>query len=123
MKREDIKARRRLRRKMRIRKKIRGTSERMRLTVYRSLNHFYAQIINDEEGRTYVSASTLDKEIKEQIKPDMKKSEKSKLVGALLAKRALEKNIKKVAFDRNGYLYHGRVKAFAESARENGLEF
>ncbi|MCX7735220.1 MAG: 50S ribosomal protein L18 [Candidatus Kapabacteria bacterium] len=123
MKRLELKNKRRTRRKFRIRKRISGTPERLRLSVYRSLNNIYAQIIDDVEGKTLVSASTLDKEVKEQIKPDMKPIDKSKIVGMILAKKALDKNIKKIAFDRNGYLYHGRVKALAESARSNGLEF
>jgi large subunit ribosomal protein L18 len=123
MKRLELKLIRRLRRKYSIRKKIVGTPDRLRLNVFRSLNNIYAQIIDDVHGRTLVSASTLDKEVKEQIKPDMKRIEHSKIVGAVLAKKALEKNIKKISFDRNGYLYHGRIKALAESARSNGLEF
>jgi large subunit ribosomal protein L18 len=123
MKRLELKLKRRLRRKYSIRKKIVGTPDRLRLNVFRSLNNIYAQIIDDVHGRTLVSASTLDKEVKEQIKPDMKRIEHSKIVGAVLAKKALEKNIKKISFDRNGYLYHGRIKALAESARSNGLEF
>jgi len=123
MKRLELKLKRRLRRKYSIRKKIVGTPDRLRLNVFRSLNNIYAQIIDDVQGRTLVSASTLDKEVKEQIKPDMKRIEQSKIVGAVLAKKALEKNIKKISFDRNGYLYHGRIKALAESARSNGLEF
>lgn len=123
MKRLELKLKRRLRRKYSIRKKIIGTPDRLRLNVFRSLNNIYAQIIDDVQGRTLVAASTLDKEVKEQIKPDMKRIEQSKIVGAVLAKKALEKNIKKISFDRNGYLYHGRIKALAESARSNGLEF
>lgn len=123
MKRLELKLKRRLRRKYSIRKKITGTPDRLRLNVFRSLNNIYAQIIDDVQGRTLVAASTLDKEVKEQIKPDMKRIEQSKIVGAVLAKKALEKNIKKISFDRNGYLYHGRIKALAESARSNGLEF
>lgn len=110
------------RRHARIRKKVAGTSERPRLSVHRSLDHIYAQIIDDSNQRTVISASSLDKEFKD------KKSHKgntgtAKQIGALVAKRALEKGIKKVVFDRSGYLYHGRVKALAEAAREAGLEF
>ena len=119
----DIKKRRRVRRKYTIRKKIFGTPERLRLTIYKSLNHIYCQIVNDVEKKTVISASTMDKEIREQIKPGMKKSDKCKLVGQSLAKRALENNITTVAFDRNGFLYHGRVKALADGAREAGLKF
>ncbi|HKZ57161.1 MAG TPA: 50S ribosomal protein L18 [Thermodesulfovibrionales bacterium] len=110
------------RRHQRVRKKVIGTPERLRLSVYRSLNHIYAQIIDDLKGKTVVSASSLDKEFKE------KKSHKgnintAKQVGELVAKRALKKDIKKVVFDRGGYLFHGRIKALAEAAREAGLEF
>ena len=120
---QDIKIKRRIRRKRHIRKIITGTSERLRFTVNRSLKHIYAQIIDDEEMKTVVSASTVDKEIREQIKAGIPKIEQGKIVGAILAKRALEANVKKVAFDRNGYLYHGRVKALAEAVRAEGLEF
>lgn len=118
-----LKAKRRIRRKLSIRKNIFGTQERLRLTVNRSLNHIYAQIINDLEGNTIVSASTIDKEVKVLLKPEMTKVEQSKLVGVTLAKRALASNIKKVAFDRNGFIYHGRIKALADAAREGGLDF
>jgi large subunit ribosomal protein L18 len=120
---QDTKKRRQLRRKLHIRKKIFGTSEEPRLTVKRSLKHIYAQIIDDTQHMTIVSASTLDKEVLASITKGMKKVELSKLVGAYLAKKAIEKNIKKVAFDRNGYLYHGRVKVLADAAREGGLKF
>ncbi len=119
----ELKKRRVERRKRHIRHKIFGSIERPRLTVFRSLNHIYAQIINDVTSETLVAASSLDKDVRELIKPDTKKTDRSKLVGAVLAKRAVEKNIKKVAFDRNGFLYHGRVKALADGARENGLDF
>ncbi len=111
-----------LRRKKRVRKKIRGTPERPRLCVYRSLKHIYAQIIDDVAGRTLVAASTLDKELRGKL-DGLKKTEKAREVGKLIAKRAIEKGIKKVVFDRNGFLYHGRVKALADGAREGGLEF
>lgn len=94
----------------------------MRLSVYRSLNHIYAQIIDDIKGHTLVSASSLDKEFKEKMN-HKGNIETAKQVGKLLAERALRKNIKKVVFDRGGYLYHGRIKALAEAAREGGLEF
>ncbi len=112
----------RIRRKLRIRKKISGTSERPRLCVYRSLKHMYAQIIDDTIGHALVAASTLDKELRDKLK-STGNIEAAKEVGRLIAKRALEKGIKKVVFDRNGFLYHGRVKAVAEGAREMGLEF
>lgn len=112
----------RLRRHKRIRKKVFGTSERPRLSVYRSLNHIYAQIIDDTKGHTYVSASSLDKEFKD-INSHKGNVKMAKFVGELIAKRALEKGIKKVVFDRSGYIYHGCVRALAEAAREAGLEF
>jgi len=109
--------------KFKIRKKIKGTAERPRLVVYRSLNHIYAQLVNDDEGKTLLSASTLEKVISEKIKGVKGKIEKSKIVGQAIAEKAIQANIKKVVFDRNGYLYHGRVKAVADGAREKGLEF
>lgn len=112
----------RLARHSRVRKKVSGTPERPRLSIYRSLNNIYAQVIEDENGRTIVSASTLDKEIKASIKSGGN-TDAAKAVGELVAKRAQEKGIKSVVFDRGGYLYHGRVKAVAEAAREGGLEF
>jgi len=105
-----------------VRKKVRGTEERPRLNVYRSLKHMYAQIIVDTRGETLVSASTLSRELRGKLK-STGNVEAAKEVGRLIAKKALEKGIKKVVFDRNGFLYHGRVKAVAEGAREGGLEF
>ncbi len=119
----ELKKNKRQRRKFGIRKKIYGSPERYRLTIFRSLNHIYAQIVDDDAGKTLVAASTLEKEVIEGLKPGMKKIERSKLVGAALAKKAIDKDIKKVTFDRNGYLYHGRVKALADAARQAGLEF
>ncbi len=112
----------RIRRHSRIRKKVLGTSERPRLLVYRSLNHIYAQIIDDSRGSTLVAASTLDKDLKVETgyKGNVTMAKK---VGDLVAKKAVSMGIKKVVFDRSGYLYHGRVKALAEGAREAGLEF
>lgn len=110
------------RRHIRTRKKVSGTPERLRLSVYRSLNNLYAQIIDDTKGNTLVSASSLDKEIKDG-QSHKGNINTAKLVGALIAKRALEKGIKKIVFDRSGYLYHGSVKALAEASREAGLEF
>ena len=112
----------RQRRHTRIRKRVSGTEQKGRLSVYRSLNHIYAQIIDDNNGTTLVSASSLDPAVKslEQHKGNIKTA---KEVGSLIAKKAIEKGIKKVIFDRSGYLYHGRVKALAEAAREAGLEF
>lgn len=119
----NLKKERRTRRKLRVRKKITGTPERYRLSVYRSLKHIYAQIIDDTQNLTLVSASTVEKEVIGSITNESTKSDNSKLVGALLAQRALAKNISSVAFDRNGYIYHGRVKALADAAREAGLQF
>ena len=113
----------RLRSKTRIRKVISGTTEKPRLIVYRSLNNIYAQIIDDTTGITLVAASSLSKEISEEIKNSKGKISKSKMVGTILAKKALEKNISTVVFDRNGYRYHGRVQAIADGAREGGLKF
>lgn len=113
----------RLRSKTRIRKKITGTPEVPRLTIYRSLNQMYAQIIDDTNGNTLVAASSLSKEVIDEIKNVKGKISKSKLVGNLIAKKAKEKNISNVVFDRNGYRYHGRVQAIAEGAREGGLKF
>ena len=112
----------RLKRKKRIRKNIFGNQDRPRLSVFRSSKHIYAQIIDDTEGSTLVSASTLDKEFKEN-KVEGKKADLAKAVGTLVGKRALDKGITKVVLDRNGFLYHGRVKALSEGAREAGLKF
>ncbi|WP_027726446.1 50S ribosomal protein L18 [Tuberibacillus calidus] len=103
-----------------VRRRVAGTAERPRLNVFRSAKHIYAQIIDDEQGKTLVSASTLDKAAGIEYGGNI---EAAKKVGALVAERALEKGIKKVVFDRGGYLYHGRVKALADAAREKGLEF
>jgi len=112
----------RKRRHLRVRKKVYGTAERPRLNVYRSEKHIYAQIINDDLGVTLVAASSLDKELKGKLACGSNK-EAARVVGELVAKRALEKGIKKVVFDRGGYIYHGRVKELAEAAREAGLDF
>lgn len=106
----------------RLRFRLTGTTERPRLNVFRSNSQIYAQIIDDTVGKTIVSASTLEKDIQGEIK-DLGKKEAAKVVGKLIAKRAVEKGIKKVVFDRGGYIYHGRVAALAEGAREDGLEF
>ncbi len=108
--------------KSRIRSKIRGTSDRPRLSVYRSNENIYAQIIDDVQGKTILSSSTLDKSIRSLIESG-KNCDASKLVGEAIAKKSLENNIQKVVFDRGGRLYHGRVKALAEAAREQGLQF
>ena len=112
----------RKRRHTRVRAKIAGTASRPRLCVFRSLNHIYAQVINDEQGHTLVTASTLDPDIKSGA-DSQAKSAKAGLVGSLVAKRALSEGIKEVVFDRGGYKYHGRVKALAEAARQAGLKF
>ncbi len=112
----------RVRRHRRVRSKIHGTSERPRLNVFRSLRHIYAQVIDDIEGHTLASASTLDQELSSQI-AELSKTESAKLVGSLIADRAKEAGITTVVFDRGGYQYHGRVKALAEAAREAGLKF
>ncbi len=113
----------RLRRKKRIRKRIFGTSERPRLCIYRSLKHIYAQIIDDTTGRTLASASSISKDIVSLVGKDGGNKKGAAIVGEAIAKIALSKGIKKVVFDRNGFLYHGRVKALAEAARNTGLEF
>ncbi|MBX6394789.1 MAG: 50S ribosomal protein L18 [Alicyclobacillaceae bacterium] len=112
----------RLRRHLRVRKKVFGTPERPRLNVFRSAKHIYAQVIDDTKGHTYVAASTLDPELRGKIRYGGN-VEAARMVGELVAKRALEKGIRKVVFDRGGYLYHGRVRALADAAREAGLEF
>ncbi len=112
----------RLRRHARVRRKISGTSECPRLSVYRSLSNIYAQVIDDVEGKTIISASTLDSSLKGNIKYGGNKAAAAE-VGRLVAQKALEKGIKKVVFDRGGFLYHGRVKELADAARKAGLEF
>lgn len=111
----------RKRRQRRIRLKISGTAERPRLNVFRSLHHIYAQVIDDVAGHTLASASTKDKAIAEQI-AGKKKSEQAAIVGKVVAQRALDAGVKEVVFDRGGYVYHGRVKALADGAREGGLK-
>ena len=112
----------RKKRHFRVRKKVSGTPEKPRLNVYRSLNHIYAQVIDDFAGKTIVAASSIDKELKEKIGSGGN-IEAARTVGALIAGRALDKGIKRVVFDRGGYLYHGRIKALADAVREGGLEF
>ncbi|HZD59951.1 MAG TPA: 50S ribosomal protein L18 [Anaerolineae bacterium] len=112
----------RLRRHRRVRKKVFGMPGRPRLSVFRSTNHIYAQVVDDTRGITLVSASTLDPELKSELKTGGN-IEAARKVGELIAKRALEKNIDEVVFDRGGFLYHGRVQALAEGAREAGLKF
>ena len=113
----------RMRRHIRLRKKIAGTSERPRLSVFRSLHHIYAQVIDDTQGNTLVTVSTLDPELRKNLEGKSGNIEAAKLVGSTIAKRAIEKGIKQVVFDRGGQIYHGRVAALATAAREGGLEF
>lgn len=114
----------RVNRHLRVRNKVFGTASTPRLAVYRSLTHIYAQIIDDEQGVTLASASTVDKAlVASKVFEGKTREEQAKIVGAEIAKRATSKNIKAVVFDRGGYLYTGRVKALSEGARENGLEF
>jgi large subunit ribosomal protein L18 len=112
----------RLKRKGRIRKKISGSEARPRLTVFRSTKHIYAQLIDDLQGVTLAAAGTLSPEIKDKLS-GLKKQEAAREVGKLLADKAKSKGIEQVVFDRNGFLYHGRVRSLAESCRENGLVF
>ena len=112
----------RLKRRQRARRRVRGTTERPRLSVFRSAQHIYAQVIDDQENKTLAAASTLTAALKEGV-TGKKKSEAAKLVGQKIAELLKEKNVQDVVFDRNGFLYHGRVKALAEGAREGGLNF
>ena len=113
----------RQRRHLRVRAKVSGTAERPRLNVFRSNAHIYAQIINDEAGHTVAAASTLETSIREQFPEEHPKLQQALIVGRVIGQRARELGITSVVFDRGGYLYHGRVKAVAEGAREAGLEF
>ncbi len=110
------------RRHERVRKKIRGTTDRPRLSVFRSINHIYAQVIDDSLGRTLVCASSLDEEIKADLE-NKTKTERAGVVGSLVAKRAHSRGIDQMVFDRGGRKYHGRTKALADAAREGGLRF
>jgi len=112
----------RIRRHLRVRKKVFGTAQKPRLSVYRSLKHIYGQLIDDTRGLTLLAVSSLTKDLREQLK-GKKKTEQAKIVGEYLGKKALEKGITEVVFDRGGFLYHGRVKAFADGARKAGLKF
>ncbi len=109
-------------RKARIRRKVSGTSDRPRLTVYKSLKHMYAQLVDDTSGKTLVSVGTTSKNLKDEVKDD-DKTAAAKKVGAALAKAAKDKGIEAVVFDRNGFDYHGRIQAVAAAAREAGLKF
>ncbi len=118
----NIRQKARLKRKKRIRKNLTGTSQRPRMSVFRSARHIYAQVIDDTAGTTLAAASSVEKTVKEQPKFDDKVA-LAKYVGKLLAERAVGQGIKKIVFDRNGFLYHGRVKALSDGAREAGLDF
>jgi large subunit ribosomal protein L18 len=121
----NTKMKSRLKRKKRIRKNIAGSASRPRLSVFRSSRHIYAQIIDDTSGYTIVAASTVEKDVREHIAAESGKGKiiAAKHIGKLISERAAEKGIKKVVFDRNGFLFHGRVKAVSEGAREGGLNF
>jgi len=119
----NIKSQARLKRKVRIRKKLVGTKERPRLCVFRSAKHIYAQVIDDTSGQTLATASSNEKAVKDRIGEAVKKKAVASQVGRVLAERVIEKGYKKVVFDRNGFLYHGRVEAVSEGAREAGLDF
>ena len=110
------------RRKLRIRRKVSGTGERPRLTVFRSAKHIYAQVIDDVAGKTLAHVSTLSKDVKGSI-TESNKTDAAKAVGTAVAKAVLAKGVDKVVFDRNGFMYHGRIKALADAAREAGLKF
>lgn len=122
IKREDRK-RLRLMRHKRLRKRISGTPERPRLSVYRSEKHIYAQIIDDTKGVTLAAASTVEKELRDKLNDKTWNVQAAKEVGKIIAERATAKGIKEIVFDRGGYKYHGRIKALADSARESGLKF
>ncbi len=118
----DNKRQARIKRKKRIRKKMAGTQDRPRLSVFRSARHVYAQIVDDSRGETVVTASSVEKDVKGHA-PFKNKVALAMHIGELIAQRAAEKGIKKVVFDRNGFLYHGRVKAISDGARKAGLDF
>jgi large subunit ribosomal protein L18 len=116
---------RRQRIKFRLRKRTIGNTERPRLTVFRSVSHIYVQVVDDMTGRTIASASTVEPTVKGSLKKDARGGNVAgaKVIGKTIAERLIEKGVKRVVFDRNGFLYHGRVKAVADAAREAGLEF
>ncbi len=122
MRKKNLRQDARQKRKRRIRKRIFGTEQCPRLSVFRSAKHIYAQLVVDTTGSTILAASTLSPEIRGEI-DELKKGDAAKKVGELLGRKAAERNIRKVVFDRNGFLYHGRVRALAEGARESGLKF
>jgi large subunit ribosomal protein L18 len=113
----------RFKRKVRIRQRIKGTADKPRLSVFRSSKHITAQVIDDVAGRTLVAASSLEKEVREQKASFDNKTALATFIGKLIAERAQEKGVKQIVFDRNGFLYHGRVKAVSDGAREAGLKF
>ncbi len=112
----------RAKRKLSIRKRVNGTPERPRMSVFRSLKHIYVQVVDDQARKTLVATSTLDEGVKGELS-GLKKKDRAKKVGAAIAKQCLEKGISQVVFDRNGFIYHGRVSALADGAREAGLKF
>ena len=114
---------RRIRRKRRVRKKVSGSPDRPRLTVFRSHQNIFAQIIDDSAGRTLVASSTVEKPVCEKLSGNAGNSDAAKVVGETLASRAAQAGIEKVVFDRNGYAFHGRIRALAEAARKGGLKF
>jgi len=107
---------------VRVRQKVKGTAGRPRLTIYRSVSHIYAQLIDDDSGATLVSASSLGRDLRDELKK-ANTVDAAKAIGQAIAKKALAKDIKQVVFDRNGYAFHGKVKALADAAREAGLKF
>ncbi|MCL4833451.1 MAG: 50S ribosomal protein L18 [Caldilineaceae bacterium] len=119
---KETRAQGRIRRHQRVRRKVHGTADRPRLNVFRSLQHIYAQVINDDDGNTIAAASTLDPALRASLS-SMSKVDEAKAVGKLVAERAKEKGVESVVFDRGGYQYHGRVKALADASRESGLNF
>jgi large subunit ribosomal protein L18 len=119
---ETSRSKARIRRHARVRKYVAGTSQRPRLSVFRSLVEIYAQVIDDQTGHTLASASTIDQELRSKMK-GLKKAEQAKIVGKAVAERAVSKGIKNVVFDRGGFKYSGRIKALADGAREGGLDF
>jgi large subunit ribosomal protein L18 len=123
MARWNTKEKQRERRHLRLRKRVEGTTDRPRLAVYRSLTQIYASIVDDTTGKTLAAVSSLTKDLKPKVKSAKSKIERSKLVGMAIAERAKAAGVTKVRFDRAGYLYHGRVKALADGAREGGLSF
>ena len=119
----ESRGKRRLRRKMRVRKRVKGSAERPRLSVFRSAKHIYAQLIDDTTGQTLLAVSSLSKDLVSDIKNNGGNIKGAEIVGKAIGSAAVKKGIKKISFDRNGFLYHGRVKALSSAARESGLQF